>query len=335
MCYLVGVSRWVGLLEITSERFRDDSRIYGEEVFPVRFKVRPLVLLQPEHGVPMEAMRGKLSFFPSDGTGRKWSGHVRNSPTRYGSQDGEAIAAALRKAQASPVARPVDAKQLGRSANLYKARVKTAEGEIVRVVSIPPADEEADQRAAAALDGEEGPTHTEIQWRLLDLGSQMGLEVWAPKRDRGRFWGTNKIGEVARLRDALPAQFNDNTNRVIEEIDVLWLQGQTIVAAFEVEHSTSIFSGLLRMCDLLTMQPNITIKLYIAGPANRQAKFEAEVARPTFAARARPLHSLCRFLPYSQLCARLEEARNVIRFLRPEFLDEIAELYEPEAQVES
>jgi hypothetical protein len=39
-------------------------------------------------------------------------------------------------------------------------------------------------------------------------------------------------------------------------------------------------------------------------------------------------------LPYSRLCDRLEEARNVIRFLRPEFLDEIAELYEPEGQVE-
>ena len=60
-----------------------------------------------------------------------------------------------------------------------------------------------------------------------------------------------------------------------------------------------------------------------------------EVARPTFAARPKPLHSLCRFLPYSRLCERLEEARNVIRYLRPEFLDEIAELYEPEAEVEA
>jgi hypothetical protein len=106
------------------------------------------------------------------------------------------------------------------------------------------------------------------------------------------------------------------------------------VAGFEVEHTTSIFSGLLRMSDLLTMQPNITIKLYIVGPDERHAKFESEVARPTFAARARPLHSLCRFLPYSRLCDRLEEAKNVVRYLRPEFLDEIAELYEPEAEVD-
>ena len=218
---------------------------------------------------------------------------------------------------------------------IYKVRGEAPEGEIERVVSIPPPDEELDDVALGTTAGAEGPTHTEIQWRLLDLGSQMGLEVWAPKRDRGRSWNSQTISQVPRLRDKLPAQFDENTNRTIEEIDVLWLTGQTIVAAFEVEHSTSIFSGLLRMSDLLTMQPNITINLYIVGPDERYTKFENEIARPTFAARARPLYSLCRFLSYSKLCQRLEEARNVVGFLRPEFLDDIAELYDPEEQVDA
>ncbi len=334
LCYLVGVSRWVGLLEIASERFRDDSRVYAEEIFPVRFRVKPLIMLSPEHGVPMAAMKGKVSFYPSTMNGSAWSGHVRNSPTRYKDADGDAISAAIRNAAAHPTPRPVDAKQLRRSANLYKAKVKTAEGEVERVVVIPTADEEHDEPSLVVSGEREGPTHTEIQWRLLNLGSQMGLDVWAPRRDRSRCWNECVVSDVARLRDRLPPQFDENTNRTIEEIDVIWLQGQTIVAAFEVEHTTSIFSGLLRMSDLLTMQPNISIKLYIVGPDDRQTKFESEVARPTFAARSRPLHSLCRFLPYSRLCDRLEEAKNVIRYLKPEFLDEIAELYEPEKEVD-
>jgi hypothetical protein len=333
LCYLVGVSRWVGLLQIESDRFLDKTRIFGEELFPVRFRVKPLVMLPPEHGVPMAQMKGRLSFYPSTMDGGAWSGHVRNSPTRYKDADGIVISEAVRAAAANPVPRAVDARQLGRSANLYKVKVKSAEGEIERVVSIPTAEEE-EEVADALIPEAEGPNHTEIQWRLLDLGSQMGLEVWAPKRDRNRTWNNCCITDVPRMRDRLPTQFDENTNRTIQEIDVLWFDGQTIVAAFEVEHSTSIFSGLLRMSDLLTMQPNITIKLYIVGPDERHAKFESEVARPTFAARGRPLHSLCRFLPYSRLCDRLEEAKNVIRFLRPEFLDAIAELYEPEAAVD-
>lgn len=335
LCYLVGVSRWVGLLQIESARFREESQIFTEELFPVRFRVKPLTVLAPEHGVPMAALKGKLSFYPATMDGSAWSGHVRSSPTRYTDADGNAISEAIRAASANPIARPVDRKQLQRSPNLYKVKLKSAEGEIERVVRIPKAEEEHDAPATTDVGAtSEGPSHTEIQYRLLDLGSQMGLEVWAPMRDRGRNWNSRCIGDIEGLRDRLPSQFDRNTNRVIEEIDVIWLQGQSIVAAFEVEHSTSIFSGLLRMSDLLTMQPNITIKLYIAGPDDRLAKFESEVARPTFAARSRPLHSLCRFLPYSRLCQRLEEAKNVVRFLRPEFLDELAELYEPESQLE-
>jgi hypothetical protein len=333
LCYLVGVSRWVGLLEIQSARFRDESPIFAEEVFPVRFKVKPLVMLTPEHGVPMAAMKGKLSFYPATMDGSGWSGHVRNSPTRYKDADGSVLCEVIRAASANPVVRPVDARQFRRSANLYKTKVKTPEGEVERVVVIPTAEE--DEEHVDSRQPIEGPTHTEIQWRLLNLGSQMGLEVWAPRRDRSRTWNDRCITDVERMRDSLPKQFDENTNRTIQEIDVLWFQGQTIVAAFEVEHSTSIFSGLLRMSDLLTMQPNITIKMYIVAPDDRQAKFENEVARPTFAARSRPLHSLCRFLPYSRLCDRLDEAKNVIRYLRPEFLDEIAELYDPEGEVDA
>jgi hypothetical protein len=332
LCYMVGVSRWVGLLEIESERYRDETPIFAEEVFPVRFRVKPLILLPAEHGVPMDQMKGRLSFFPETMNGSAWSGHVRNSPTRYQQEDGVAICEVVRAAAAHPIPRAVDQRQLSRSANLYKVRVKSAEGEIERVVSIPTSEQE--ETSDTIPEDVESPSHTEIQWRLLNLGSQMGLEVWAPKRDRSRTWKSSSIGDVPNMRDRLPMQFNEDTNRIIQEIDVLWFDGQTIVAAFEVEHSTPIFSGLLRMSDLLTMQPNISIKLYIVGSDERYTKFKSEVARPTFAARARPLHSLCRFLPYSRLCDRLEEARNVIRFLRPEFVDEIAELYVPEAEVD-
>ena len=121
---------------------RDESRIFKEEVFPVRFTVKPLALLKPEHGVPMESLAGKLTFFPADGTSRQWSGLVRGSPTRYKPEDGEAIAHAIREAVANPVKRPVDAKQLERPANLYKLKAKAGDEEIETVVSIPTKEEE-------------------------------------------------------------------------------------------------------------------------------------------------------------------------------------------------
>jgi hypothetical protein len=57
----------------------------------------------------------------------------------------------------------------------------------------------------------------------LGLGSQMGLDVWAPRRDRARNWNGKVIGEVPRIRERLPTQFDNETNRTIEVIDVWWL----------------------------------------------------------------------------------------------------------------
>ena len=51
----------------------------------------------------------------------------------------------------------------------------------------------------------------------------------------------------------------------------------------EIEHTTSIYSGLLRMSDLVAMQPNLQIPLFIVAPDVRRNKVIEEVNRPTFA----------------------------------------------------
>jgi hypothetical protein len=101
--------------------------------------------------------------------------------------------------------------------------------------------------------------HTEIQWSLLKLGNDMGLDVWVARNDRSRDWKGHHFTDLPRLRADLPLQFDEATNRTIELIDVLWLKGNAVVAAFEIESTTSIYSGLLRMSDLIAMQPNLNI----------------------------------------------------------------------------
>lgn len=176
-----------------------------------------------------------------------------------------------------------------------------------------------------------GPSHEEIQWRLLNLGSQMGFSVWAPIADRGKYWETRRIGEVSGLLDQLPLQTDSATMRTIQNIDVLWLSRHAIVAGFEVEHTTTIYSGLLRMSDLASMQPNFSIKFYLVAPDNREEKFAREIARPTFVygTLGKPLRSVCRFLPYSALLGVLSRFDGYLSRVRPELLDDISELYDP------
>jgi hypothetical protein len=167
--------------------------------------------------------------------------------------------------------------------------------------------------------------HTDIQWHLLKLGSDMGLDVWVASNDRSREAHGHRFTDLPRLKKDLPLQFDEVTNRTVELIDVLWLRGNAIVAAFEIESTTSIYSGLLRMSDLITMQPNLNIPLYIVAPDERRNRVIAEVNRPTFSRRTPPMNRICSYISFSVLRNNLDRVAGMTRYLKPEFLQELAE----------
>ena len=178
--------------------------------------------------------------------------------------------------------------------------------------------------------------HTEIQHQLLRLGAELGLDVWVARNDRGKKWDGLALGSLPRMLEQLPTQFNEATTRTIELIDVLWLSGNSIVAAFEVECTTSIYSGLLRMSDLLALQPNLDINLYLVAPDERREKVEQELLRPTFSLREKPLAKICGFLPFGAFCEQLEGIRKLglASSLKPGFLRSTAEFFGMDAESE-
>ena len=80
-----------------------------------------------------------------------------------------------------------------------------------------------------------GSSHTEIQYLLVKLGADMGFDFHVANNDQSRIWKGNRLGNMPRRRLEIPQQFDPDTKRTIELIDVLWLDGNAIVAAFEIE----------------------------------------------------------------------------------------------------
>ncbi len=81
-------------------------------------------------------------------------------------------------------------------------------------------------------------------------------------------------------------------------IDVMWLTRARIEAAFGMENTTSIYSRILRMADLLALQPNIDIPLYVVVPQERLDKARDELLRPVFQSMQKPLAAMCGILTY-------------------------------------
>ena len=136
LCYLTGVMRWVGALEIIGPS-TDNREIWKEQDFPVRFNVKPVVLLEPEHGVPMEQLESRVTFYRGSEDRGKFRGFVRASLRVFEDpKDGELILSLLREAEKNPVSRPVDAKKLARKP-LYKVEPRRGTRKLVALVSVP------------------------------------------------------------------------------------------------------------------------------------------------------------------------------------------------------
>jgi len=334
LCYLTGVMRWVGGLEVVKPS-QDRSPIWKDQEFPVRFEVRPLVVLEPEHGVPMQELQGRVDFFRGAQDAGKFKGFVRMSPNRFQrSGDGDLILQLVKQAQREPVVRPVDAKKLARKP-LYHVEKRKGKTRLQAVVSVPETEEAAAQgEGGVEIEAVTGPSHTEIQYHLLTLGTEMGFDLWVARNDRSKEWNGVTFGSIPGAVSELPTQFNEATNRTIELIDVLWLKGNSIVAAFEVESTTSIYSGLLRMSDLLALQPNLNIQIYLVAPDERRNKVEQEILRPTFNLREPPLARICGFLSFSKLTEHLNGIRKLGlgSSLKPDFLNKLAEYFAAEGE---
>jgi type II restriction enzyme len=161
-------------------------------------------------------------------------------------------------------------------------------------------EESARDRKATAAARETDRTHTEIQGWLRDLGLSLGYDIWIAANDRNRPWGAGRLADGCL--QALPPQVDSVPGaEAVRLIDVLWLDrvDGLVAAAFEVEHTTSIYSGIVRLLDLALGVPDRTVQgLYLVAPDEREDEVRAQLARPAF----RSVADLdVRFLAYGEL----------------------------------
>jgi type II restriction enzyme len=183
-------------------------------------------------------------------------------------------------------------------------------------------EDSAKARRAAVAEADGDRTHTQIQGWLRDLGLALGFDVWIASNDRSR-----SLADGTRLGDGclaeLPAAVGNAAGATsVRLIDLLWLRRGTeqVEAAFEVEHSTSIYSGIVRLLDLAFSAPEQTVKgLFLVAPDNREDEVRAQLRRPAF---SRIAHLDLRYLPYGELESHRDAIARFGQGLKP--IDAIA-----------
>jgi hypothetical protein len=140
-------------------------------------------------------------------------------------------------------------------------------------------------------------THSKVQTLLASIGNFKGYDVWVPACDVGRLDWSLTPGFA--MREIVPRGYEE-VKHILCEIDVLWIaKGRdSIENLFEVEHTTSIYSGLLRFNDILLTNPKLS-RFSIVSDDSRRSIFSRQLFRPTF--QRSGLAELTSFLEYANV----------------------------------
>ncbi|MBN8852733.1 MAG: hypothetical protein BGO55_03150 [Sphingobacteriales bacterium 50-39] len=128
---------------------------------------------------------------------------------------------------------------------------------------------------------EQESLHTNMQYHLLKIGNALGYDVIPAANDRSKICHGQSFSFMSL--SSFPTMSCDReTLNTIQLIDVLWFQKGTnnVVAAFEVEKSTSIYSGILRLTDLSFTIADGDEVLYLIVPDARERDVVLQLSRP-------------------------------------------------------
>ncbi len=139
-------------------------------------------------------------------------------------------------------------------------------------------------------------SHGQVQTLIGAIGVLKHFDVWIPAQDRGRLDWT--IADRFQSLSRLP--FDRDARALLQEVDTIWFHrgSRSPVAFYEVEHSTPVYSGLLRLNDIRLALPSVS-RFAIVSNETRRSIFARQLHRPTFERSG--LSELCTFFEYADV----------------------------------
>lgn len=124
--------------------------------------------------------------------------------------------------------------------------------------------------------------HTQMQYHLLKIGNALDFDAFPAINDKSKTYNGTNFSFLCNVNfPTIPC--DKETESTIKMIDVIWFQKSTanVIAAFEVEKSTSIYSGILRLTDLHYSIGDGDETFYLVIPDSREKDVQFQLQRPS------------------------------------------------------
>lgn len=154
--------------------------------------------------------------------------------------------------------------------------------------------------------------HTDAQAKLILVGSYLGYRTYTPDRKKNSIYG--ELGNLCSEQSVPDEYLAEKKIDEIRHIDVIWFNDDGLPThGFEVEHTTDVTKGLLR----LYQASGVSIKMFIIAQEDTRAKFERERDKAPF----RKIRDRYIFKNYRELDEFFESVK-VSSNLRKRFMNE-------------
>jgi hypothetical protein len=143
--------------------------------------------------------------------------------------------------------------------------------------------------------------HNEILWALASLAKAAGFDVYVGKKEQSSTWNATRLGDLSVSVPPFIASAAQFTADKVAQIDLMWLDRAEPVIAFEVEHTSSITSGIERFHELLRLRPNLAGWIVLVAPKSRRRKLTDVLTKSHFVGAPMYMDTKLRYLWYSDV----------------------------------
>jgi DNA modification methylase len=148
---------------------------------------------------------------------------------------------------------------------------------------------------------EEEYEHNELLYLLTVLGRSAGFQVHIGKKEQSAEWQGRNFAELSVKSLPFLRGAQEFTKDKVVQIDVMWLDAKRVVFAFEVEHSTTITSGLDRFIELLKVDSSAAERLVIVAPRSRGKKLNQVLGSSHYIGAPMYMEAKVRYMWYADL----------------------------------
>lgn len=123
-------------------------------------------------------------------------------------------------------------------------------------------------------------THYDLQAKLVLVGSYLNYRTFVPAPDKNKQTIFGVLGDLCTEKEIPEGSIPGLSLNTVKFVDVIWFDEEGYPThAFEVEHTTDITKGLLRLYQVHKLR----IKMFIISEEINKGKFQREVAKSPFA----------------------------------------------------